>query len=123
MNHMAPRFSPGWPAGHHHQVLERGHVGEFMRDLEGAQHAQPEQLVGRLAGDVLAIEDDLAAVGHNVAGDEVEQGGFTGAVRPDQARDRAALNLERAILHRFEAAKGLTDVLDVDNWVGQLAPA
>ena len=61
-----------------------------MRDLEGAQHAAAEQLVGRQPGDVLAVEDDLAAIGRDIAGDQVEQRRFARAVRADQAGDRAA---------------------------------
>ena len=37
-----------------------------MRDLEGAQQPAREQLMRRQAGDVLAVEEDLAAVGANV---------------------------------------------------------
>src|SRR5579864_828980 len=89
-----------------------------MRDLEGAQDAEAEERVGRQAGDVLALEEDLAAVGDDIAGDEIEEGGFAGAVRADQSRDRAPLHRQRTMPDRNEATKAFADVLDVDHNIG-----
>jgi hypothetical protein len=52
-----------------------------------------------------------------VAGDEIEQRGFSGAVRPDQARDRATLDPQRAVVYGQQAAKAFDDVPDVDDCV------
>ncbi len=94
-----------------------------MRDLEGAQHAAMEQLVRLEARDVVAIEDDLAAIGRDIAGDEVEQRRFTRAIRADQSGDRATLDPERTVVDCAQAAKALADVLDVDDCVeGHPAP-
>ena len=102
---------------HHHQVLERRHVGEFVRDLEGAQHTAVKQLVRLQTSDIFAVEDDLAAVGRDVAGDEVEQRRLAGTVRPDEPGDRSPLDPKRALVDCAQAAKALADVLHVDDCV------
>jgi hypothetical protein len=79
-------------ARHHHQVFQRRHLGEFMRDLEGAQHADGKQFMGLEARDILALEYHLTAIGGDIAGHDVEQRGFTGAIGPDQPRNRSAPN-------------------------------
>ena len=74
-----------------------------------------EQPVRRPAGDVLAIQPDLAGIRREQPGDDVEQGRLAGAVRADQAGDRAARDLKRAIIHRVDAAETLADMLDLDH--------
>ena len=49
--------------------------------------------IGR-RGDVLAVEEDLAVVGRDLAGGHAEAGGLAGAVGPEQADDLAGVDLE-----------------------------
>ena len=51
-------------------------------------------LVRRQPGDVGAFEEDRPAVRPKGAGDQVEQRGLAGAVRPDQADDLARFDLQ-----------------------------
>ena len=44
-------------------VLEDGHLGEGLHDLEGAGAAAPGDAVGGHAGDGLALEADAAGIG------------------------------------------------------------
>ena len=82
-----------------------------------------EQLVGSSPVTSSPSKMIVPAVGHDIAGDHVEQRRFARAVGADQPGDRAALDLERAIVDGREAAKALADVLHVDNCVeGHPAP-
>ena len=83
---------------------------EFVRDLEGAQHAAREQLVRLQPGHILAVEQDVPGGRRKGAGDHVEQRRLAGAVRPDQPGDRAALDLQRAAVDREHIAKTLGDL-------------
>ncbi len=76
-----------------------------MRDLEGAQHAKPEQLVRLEPRYVLPVKDDLPAGWRKIAGHHIEQGGLARPVGPDQPGDRPALDFERAIGNRQKSAK------------------
>ena len=107
----------GLAGGHHHQVLGGRQVGEFAGDLEGAQQAPGEQLVRLEAGDVGAVEEDLAAVGRQRAGDDVEERGLAGAVGADEAGDRAAGDIQRAIGDRLHAAEPLADGHSLDDHI------
>ena len=55
--------SPAQARGADENVLEDGHAGERARDLERASDAGPGAGMGRHVGDVLAVEQDLPAVG------------------------------------------------------------
>ena len=62
------RIEPNEPRLHarvlaDHHVLDRGHRPEQADVLERPRHAAPVIWSGRLRGDVLAVEDDLPAVG------------------------------------------------------------
>src|SRR5690554_588210 len=79
---------------HHHQVLQRGHQRELMGDLKGTQQALVKQGIGRLVGNVFAIEQNLATVQWQGASDNVEQGRLAGSVGADQSRNGALLYLQ-----------------------------
>ena len=83
-----PALQPRVHADEH--VLERGHALEEADVLERAPDAALGDRVRRLAGDVVAVEDDLARGRLVDAGEHVEERRLAGAVRPDQADDRAA---------------------------------
>ena len=64
------------------------------------------------AVDTAALEENLPAGGRNCAGYQVEQGGFAGAVRPDQARDIAGHDVERTVVNGPHPAEVLHHVPD-----------
>ena len=68
----------------------------------------------RPAEDVLALEQDGAAVGAQFAGDEVEDGGLARAVRADQADDAALADVEGEIAHGDQPAEGLAQAADAE---------
>src|SRR3954463_11765839 len=81
------------------RVLERAHLSEELQILEGAADAGL-RAPGRVpARDVGAAKAYRAARNGERAGDEVEQRGLAGAVRADQAVDRAALDAQ---VHRID---------------------
>ncbi|MCY1420712.1 hypothetical protein D9M71_363420 [compost metagenome] len=61
-------------------VLQQGELGVKLADLESPRQPQARPLPGWHAGDVLAVEVNLAVVGENFPGDLRDQRGFTGAV-------------------------------------------
>jgi len=93
-------------AGEQH-VLEHRELAELARDLEGAHQADARALVGAQAEDAAAFEDHVARLRREQPAEHVEERGFTGAVRTDDAGDALARDLERAAGERFEAAEGL----------------
>ena len=74
--------------------LERRQVVEQLVDLEGTHDAKPHPLMGRKAGDVVAVEQDAAAGRPLHAGEQIDQRGLAGAVRPDQGVPGSLLNLQ-----------------------------
>src|SRR5207244_11435303 len=78
------------PRRHDHEVLQNGHMGELMGDLESAHHAAVEELMRPAAGDILAIELDATGIRRNESCENVEEGGLAGAIRADEAEDLAA---------------------------------
>ena len=92
-------------------VLERGHVLEEPDVLERAAHAALRDRMRRLAGDVLAREDDLPRRGLVDAGEHVEERRLPRAVRADEADDRALGDGEVDVVHGGQAAELLAHAL------------
>ena len=90
----------------HRQVREQPDV------LEGA--GDPLQRAARRARVVhrLAFEHDRALVGRQHAGQEIEERGLAGAVRPDQRVDVAAPHIHAQVVQRVEAAEALGQAFD-----------
>ena len=125
----ARRREPGRPdrlaglvGGYQHQVLDHRQAAVFLRDLEAAHDAEMEQLMGRHAGDVAALEDDASAGRGLRPGDHVEGGGLAGAVRSDQPGDRAAPHLEAGAVDRGQAAIALHQLIDAQDRRGVHEP-
>ena len=62
--------------------------------------------------DLLAVEEDLAAVGPHDAGEDLHQRRLAGAVLADDGVDRAALDLEAHVGDRHDAAVALGEMAD-----------
>ena len=79
------------------QEIHGGDAGNFDRILERQEHALGGALVRRHLEQVLALEQDLAAgdLIAGLAGDDVGQRRFAGAVRPHDRVDLALVHGER----------------------------
>ena len=95
----------------HHHVLEHGHAGKGLRNLEGAREPAPAAPLGREPRDVGAVEADAAGVGRHRAGGDAEQRGLAGAVRPDDAERLAVFEREIDAVGHHHGAETLRYVL------------
>ena len=100
----------GAQEGADHDVLQHRHAFKGLRHLERAGKPEPRALLRREVGDVVPLEQHAARGGLEIAGQAIEEGGFAGAVRADQAENIALLQRDGRIVHRLEAAERLCDV-------------
>src|SRR5262249_23405464 len=88
--------------------------GEDVGHLERARQPATVDLVWREVGDVLAADADAPA-GHGIlAGDQVEQRGFAGAVGTDEGLTRAGLDRQRDAANDRRRAERLAHVAQLD---------
>ena len=76
----------------------------------------------RLTGDILAIERHGSLGGANEAGDGFEQRGLAGAIRPDQADDFVAFEVERHLVDRPQTAEPARDPTDLQQRRNSFCP-
>ncbi|OIQ64891.1 hypothetical protein GALL_535580 [mine drainage metagenome] len=81
------------------QVVRRRQRAEHLRRLEAARQPQPGDARRGEPVDAPSRQPDAACGGPQQAADELEQGGFARAVRPDQRQPLAALHLQRHVRH------------------------
>ena len=86
---------------------------EQLDILEGARDAQPGHVVGRAAGDVLAVENDPPAAGFIEAADQIEDGGLAGPVGAHQGEYFAGFHVEADAVHGFHATEGDGQILNL----------
>src|SRR5882724_4150530 len=86
-----------------------------------ARHVEPASQQGRVADDVVAEHRDGAAIGREQGGENREQRRLAGAIRAEEAEDRATLHRQRDPAQRVglattgpARAKGLLDVARID---------
>ena len=84
-------------------ILKHCHVRKHSGDLKRTHDAAARCLRGRLSGDVAAVELDAAASRKQKFGQQIEEGCFTRAVRPDQRVNVAALNFKIDAIHGDES--------------------
>src|SRR4029453_17181310 len=104
-------------------VLADGHRLEQLDVLERARDPASDDSVRRSSEQPLAVERDLPRVGLVEPRDHVERGRLAGAVRPDQARDLALLDLERHVVESDDAAESPRDVLELEKRQSASAPS
>ena len=97
---------------HHHVLLDR-HVGEGLELLERAGDAEAVDAVGPQAPERPAFEPHVALVRRLEAGDQLEQRGLAGPVRPDDPEDLAGLGPERDPVVGDQAAEAPGQVRDL----------
>src|SRR5205814_10410078 len=85
----AARGAPGIYVAAHLQVLAHRHGREDVELLRHVGQSEPRNLARGLARDVPAVERAGPGFRPQQPGDDFEQGGLAGAVRPDDADDLA----------------------------------
>src|SRR2546426_2520139 len=110
--------------GQRHVVDDRQLVEE-VDDLEAPGDAALDAVLHRLASDVLAAEEDLAAVGLQESADQVDQARLARAVGADQRDDLALADLEVDLVDGMGFAEVLGQLrrLQVIHWANRLLAA
>ncbi len=85
---------PGRPLQRDADVFQHREVREHRRDLVGAHDAAAGDVLGRLARDVDAVEQDASACRRQELRQQVEAGGLARAVGADQRVDCATPHLQ-----------------------------
>jgi len=115
------RFPPGFRAAfafehRKRDGLERSEPRKQRVDLEGARQAALHAGVGPERGDVLLAEHDLARVGPQHAGDQVDERRLPGAVGADERVAHALRQDEVDILRHDEGAEVLVQLFRCKNF-------
>ena len=87
------------------EIAQHGRILEQFDVLEGAGDAEAGNVVGRLLGDVLILEEDLARGRRIDPRDQVEDRTLAGAVGADDREDLALLHREADGIDRLQAAE------------------
>jgi hypothetical protein len=94
---------------------------EYRRNLERPNNALARDLRGFGCGNIAPIKKDGAGSGNQKFGQQIETGGFAGAIGPDQRVNVAALNLQADIIDRRESLELFGQVTrlqnDIRHWV------
>ncbi|MGY4420113.1 hypothetical protein ACVWY2_002538 [Bradyrhizobium sp. JR6.1] len=105
---LQPGFALGLAAfggiGAHLQVFRDAHARKDPPALGRLRDAQPRDLVGRHAGDVVAVEFDAAGAGARPAEDRHHQRRLAGAIGADQGDDLPSIDLDVDALERLDLA-------------------
>ena len=91
-------------------IIQHAHLVEQADILEGTGHTGLADQFGVLAGDVLAVEDDVALGRLVDAGEHVKHGGLAGAVGADQTIEVAFLDGKVQLSNGLQAAESNTQV-------------
>src|SRR6266545_2706192 len=101
--------------GTDHHVFADGELVERPDDLVGSCHAQARHVVRAQATEIVAAEDDAAAVWAIDGVEDVEERRLAGPVRADESQDLAFFHAECDMGQGLETAKPLADVLDAQH--------
>ncbi len=104
----APRSSVSRMARMFCSTVSLRKIGRFLRQVADAA---PRALVHRQPGEVLTVQEHLAAVGMLQADDHVKARRLAGAVRPEQADDLAGAHLDADTLDDGATAERLREPL------------
>src|ERR1700684_4352026 len=91
-------------------IVEHRKIGKKCYVLEGASDADFGDPVRRTLQDAAALHQYVAGARLVEPAQAIEQGGFAGAVRPDQAEDLALMHVKGHAVQRNDAAEHDADV-------------
>ncbi len=100
------------------EVLLDGQLSENGFLLGKVAHAHPRAAVHRVIGNVVALEDDPAAIRAHEADDHVEAGGLAGAIGAEKPDDLAPLEPDIDAVDHGAAAVNLDQFLRLENAPG-----
>ena len=92
-------------------IFQHGQVGKDIGDLEGAPNAQVGHAVERQVGDIRPLKEHLSAGGRRTPAEQIEEGGFSGAVGADDGMQAEFLDLDTDIVHGHQSAKFFAKIL------------
>src|SRR5262249_12968265 len=95
-----------------HDALQHSEPGEERGDLERAAEAEPGPVVRGEPGDVPLEETNPPGPRDQQAGDEVEESGLAGSVRPQDDSPLADTDRERDLAQRAQAAELVGEPVD-----------
>jgi len=84
---------------------------------------KPHHVVAGDAVDLLALVDDVAALGPQQARDRPQRRRLAGPVGPDEGDDLAGVDGHRQVLHRGDVAVADAQALELEDDVLALAPS
>mgnify|MGYP003595597142 CR=1 FL=1 len=100
------------------QVVGDGKVGD-QRGFLVDRHQAPFPRARRIGDSaVAALDPDMAGIGFQHTGQDLDEGGFPGPVRAHQRHDLTPSDLQRGVLQGLDRAKALGDSRGVKNWLG-----
>src|SRR5215469_4478253 len=97
-------------------VLQHRHIVEEPDILEGPGNTPPEYPIRGKAVDRPTIEAHLTAIRLVYPGDEIEDGGLSGAVRADDAEDLAFVDRDIDTIHGGQTAEDFGYVSKREEW-------
>src|SRR5439155_10884996 len=86
-------------------IIEYGQAVEQVHDLEAARDPGLDPLVNGGERDIVALEQDLSAVGRQLRADEVDERSLAGAVRADERKELAFVDDEIHAVARSRIAE------------------
>src|SRR5436190_9880534 len=101
------------------QVFDHRKILEQVVALKRTCHAHPADPVRRAAGDVLAVDEDVAGTRRELSADLINQAGFAGAVRADDDVSLAGDNVEADIVGDDETAERAIEMVDPERSHGR----
>ena len=96
-------------------VLQHAHGGEGPRDLEGANEAECDPLIGAQMVQAPSVQADRATGRGEAACQKVEHGRLAGAVRPDEPGDAIEINGERNVIDGAHPAEAPRDAVCLEH--------
>src|SRR5262249_29949786 len=96
------------------ETLPHGVLQEELGQLKGAAEPHAHDAARRLAGDLLAGEVDAPALRPQKSGDDIDEGGLAGAVRPDDGEPLALLERKVDVVGDHHAAEAQRQLLGPD---------
>ena len=94
------------------QVVEHAGPVEQRSGLKCARNAEARHLIGGQLCHVLAFEADASRTRQMGAADQIEEGGLTRAVRPDDCIDLAGFDMRADVVDRDETAEAFAERVD-----------
>ena len=95
-------------------IFKHGHAGEDVGDLKGTADPLADDPVGRQPRNPFAVEEHFTCVRLQQPGHHIEQGRFSGPVRPDDCVNLTFSYREIYLPERPETSEVLRDAVELE---------